>query len=171
MSPLVRLSGSFTGLIHNISAALLALASALVFYQVITRFVIGHSATWTEILARAVIIWMVFLACGPAIRLGRMIPIDVIREALPAKLQVWVIRVVTALTAIFLLVLIWYGYRMTLRVVDQTVPMINVSTAWFYAALPVGALLALPGLFLSHLEAEQGHPRPLDRDIDKETLE
>lgn len=163
MKTLTRLSDAFVGLIHNLSALLLAVASVLVFYQVITRFVIGHSATWTEVLARAVIIWMVFPVCGPAIRLGRMIPIDVIREALPSRLQVWVIRVVTALIAIFLIVLIWYGYKMTLRVVDQNVSMINVSTAWFYAALP--------GLFLSHLEAEQGHLHQLDRDIDKETLE
>lgn len=171
MKALNRACDGFVALIHNISALLLAVASVLVFYQVITRFVIGHSATWTEVLARAAIIWMVFLVCGPAIRLGRMIPIDVIRGALPLRLQVWVIRVVTVLTAIFLLVLIWYGYKMTLRVVDQNVPMINVSTAWFYAALPIGAALALPGLFLSHLEAEQGHRHQLDRDTDKETLE
>lgn len=157
MKTFARLSDSFVGLVHNLSALLLAIASVLVFYQVITRFVIGHSATWTEVLARAVIIWMVFLVCGPAIRLGRMIPIDVLRGMLPGRLQIWLIRFVFLATLTFLGVLTWFGSKMTLHVINQQVPMLNVSVAWFYAALPVGSALAVPGVLLSLLEAEVEH--------------
>jgi len=157
MNTLVRLSDRFTHLIHNASAILLAVASLLVFYQVITRFVIGHSATWTEVLARAVIIWMVFLACGPAIRLGRMIPIDALRAMLPRPAQIWLIRFVFLASLTVLGVLIWYGYRMTLRVMDQRVAMLDVSVAWFYVAVPIGSILALPGVVLSLLDAEREH--------------
>jgi TRAP-type C4-dicarboxylate transport system permease small subunit len=162
MTNLTRFSEKFIRLIHDTSAICLAVASALVLYQVITRFVIGHSATWTEILARAVIIWMVFLACGPAIRLGRMIPIDVLRGMLPERMQIRLIRFVFVATLIFLTVLIWYGYLMTLRVMDQRVAMLNVSVAWFYAALPIGSALALPGVVLSLLDAERDHRNMVD---------
>lgn len=45
MNTVERLSGRLVSIIHNLAAALLALPSVLVFYQVVTRFVIGHSAT------------------------------------------------------------------------------------------------------------------------------
>ena len=159
MNTIGRLSDNFIRLVHNLSALLLAIASVLVFYQVITRFVIGHSATWTEVLARAVIIWMVFLVCGPAVRLGRMIPIDVIREAMPQHLQIWLVRFVFVAMLVVLGVLIYFGYRMTLRVLDQQVAMINVSVAWFYAAIPIGSVVALPGVVHSFFEAEAAHRR------------
>lgn len=140
---------------HNAAAILLAFAAILVFYQVFTRFVLGDSAAWSEVLARAVIIWSVFLVLGPAIRMGKMIPIDAIRGFFSPRNQIWLIRLVTIATSIVLLVIIWFGYKMTLRVTHQQVAMLNVSVAWFYAALPIGALLALPGVLLALLDAEK----------------
>lgn len=142
---------------HNAAAILLAFAAILVFYQVFTRFVLGDSAAWSEVLARAVIIWSVFLVLGPAIRLGKMIPIDAIRMIFSPEKQIWIIRLVTLATTIVLLVIIWFGYKMTLRVTHQQVAMLNVSVAWFYAALPIGSLLALPGVLLAQRDAEKVH--------------
>jgi TRAP-type C4-dicarboxylate transport system permease small subunit len=142
---------------HNLAAILLAVASVLVFYQVITRFVFGDAAAWSEILARAVIIWTVFLVSGAAIRLGKMIPIDAIRNMLPRAAQIWIIRLVTTATLLVLGVLIWFGIKMTMHVVNQQVAMLNVSVAWFYAALPIGAALAVPGVFLALRDSERAH--------------
>lgn len=157
MSRLIRLSGSITQFMYNTSAALLALAAVLVFYQVFTRFILGDSAAWSEISARAVIIWGVFLVLGPAIRHGRMIPIDSIRSLFPPTKLIWLIRLVDIAIFVLLLVLIWFGGKMTLRVVHQQVAMMNISVAWFYAALPMGSLMAIPGLFLAHYDAEITH--------------
>jgi TRAP-type C4-dicarboxylate transport system permease small subunit len=98
-----------------------------------------------------------FLIMGPTIRYGKMIPIDVLRSLLPQNRQIWIIRLVTAAMALFLFILIWFGYKMTLRVVHQQVAMLDVSVAWFYVAIPIGAFLALPGLLLAHLDAEHDH--------------
>lgn len=159
MNTLVKLMDGIVRLTHNVAAVLLALAAMLVFYQVITRFVLGHSAVWSEVLARAVIVWGVFLIIGPAIRHGRMIPIDVIRGLFPENRQIWIIRTVSIAVTLFLLILIWFGYKMTLRVVNQQVAMLNVSVAWFYMAIPIGAVLALPGLALAQIDAERDHRR------------
>ena len=157
MKNLFRVSESVIRLTHNTGAILLAVAFVLVFYQVITRFVFGDSAAWSEILARAVIIWTVFLVLGPSIRLGRMIPIDAIRNLIAPEKQIWIIRLVTLASSIVLLVLIWFGYKIVLRVANQQVAMINISVAWFYVALPIGSLLAIPGLILAHMDAEKVH--------------
>ncbi len=157
MKILVLLSEAVVRVTLNLSALLLAIASLLVFYQVITRFLLGDAAAWSEILARAVIIWTVFLVTGAAIRLGKMIPIDAIRNMFPREIQIWIIRLVTIATLTVLGVLVWYGYQMTLHVVNQQVAMLNLSVAWFYVALPIGAALAIPGVFLSLRDAEIAH--------------
>ncbi len=157
MGTVVRLSEAIIRMTFNLAAGLLALAVALVFYQVLTRFLLGEAAVWSEVLARAVIVWGVFLTMGPAIRHSNMIPIDVIRSLIPERAQIWLLRVVTFAMLIFLTVLIWYGYKMTLRVMSQQVAMLDVSVAWFYGALPIGALLALPGLMLVQRDAERSH--------------
>ena len=162
MNYLIKVSDIIIRITHNLAAAMLAVAAFLVFYQVLTRFILNDAAVWSEVLARAVIVWGVFLIMGPAIRYGKMIPIDVLRSLLPQDKQIWIIRIVTAAITLFLCILIWYGYKMTLRVMNQQVAMLNVSVAWFYVAIPIGALLALPGLFLAHLDAEHGHINPTE---------
>ena len=62
MRKLVLAGERFVSLTHNIAAALLAISAILVFTQVVSRFVGGHSLAWTEILARGTVIWMVFMA-------------------------------------------------------------------------------------------------------------
>ncbi len=157
MNLLIKVSELIIRITHSLAAAMLAVAVFLVFYQVLTRFILNDAAVWSEVLARAVIVWGVFLIMGPAIRSGKMIPIDVLRSLLRREKQIWIIRIVTVAIALFLCILTWYGYKMTLRVVNQQVAMLDVSVAWFYSAIPIGALLALPGLFLAHLDAERDH--------------
>lgn len=145
-------------LAHNLAALLLAVATGLVFFQVVTRFGLGHAAGWSEILARGLIIWSTLLVAAAGFRLGAMIPIDFIRSLLPPCAQIWVIRLVTVLTLILLGVLIWQGWSMTLRVQAQRVAMMGVSMSWFYAAIPLGALMAVPGVLLRHLDQERETP-------------
>ncbi|MCD2184635.1 TRAP transporter small permease [Rhizobium sp. GN54] len=151
-------SEKLISLTHNIAAILLALATALIFIQVITRFGMGRAAVWTEVVARGVVIWMVFMVAGAGFRYGAMIPLEFIRGVVPPSVKRLVMGVVTLLVLLFLGVLAWYGTMMAMRVSGQKVAMLQISMSWFYAAIPVGALLAVPGVLLAHLA-----PRELDR--------
>lgn len=156
MNRLTRAGDLVVALAHNLAALLLAAATLLVFIQVVTRFVLGDAAVWSEVLARGLIVWSTFLAAGAGFKLGAMIPIDFLRSLLPERGQLWVIRLVTLLTLIFLGVLVWYGLAMADRVSSQRVAMLDMPMSVFYYAIPVGALLAVPGLMLRHLQAERG---------------
>ncbi|WP_116130744.1 TRAP transporter small permease [Tropicimonas sp. IMCC34043] len=156
MKTLTAAGESVVRLTHNMSALLLAIATLLVFIQVVTRFLLGDAAVWSEILARGIIIWSTFLVAGAAFRTGTMIPIDFLRALLPPRLQLWVIRLVMLLTLIFLGVLVWYGIAMAERVQNQRVAMLNVSMSVFYYAIPIGALFAIPGVLLRYADAERG---------------
>ncbi|HMQ41645.1 MAG TPA: TRAP transporter small permease [Paracoccus sp. (in: a-proteobacteria)] len=148
-------------LTHNIAALLLAVASVLVIYQVFTRFVLGSASGWSEVASRATVIWMVFIAVGVGFRTGAMISLEFIRSILPDGARRAVMALVTGLTLLFLVVLGWYGVLMTLRVQNQQVAMLGVSMSWLYAAIPVGCLLAIPGVILGHLDPPE---RPDDRE-------
>lgn len=145
-------------LAHNLAALLLAIATGLVFFQVITRFFVGHAAAWSEILARGLIVWSTLLVASAGFRLGAMIPIDFLRSLLPPAWQIQVIRLVTILTLVLLGVLVWQGWAMAERVQTQRVAMLGVSMSLFYAAIPVGALMAIPGVLLRHLDHERERP-------------
>ncbi|MFC0267170.1 TRAP transporter small permease [Kushneria aurantia] len=159
MSFLERVGEAAVRLAHNLAAALLAIATALVFFQVVTRFVLGDAAVWSEVTARGIIIWSTFLVAGAGFRQGAMIPIDFLREKLPAQGQIMVLRLVTLLILIFLLVLVWQGWAMTERVASQRIAMLGFSMSYFYAALPAGALTAIPGVLLRQLQAEREDAR------------
>jgi TRAP-type C4-dicarboxylate transport system permease small subunit len=45
-----------------VACAMMAIASALGLFQIITRFILESPAEWTEVLIRFSLIWMVFLA-------------------------------------------------------------------------------------------------------------
>ena len=122
------------------------------------RSCVGHAAGWSEILARGLIVWSTLLVAAAGFRLGAMIPIDFLRGLLPGPAQIWVIRLVTLLTLAFLAVLVWQGWSMTLRVQAQRVAMLGTSMSWFYAAIPLGALMAIPGVLLRHVEQERERP-------------
>lgn len=156
MLRLEHLGERVTRLSHNLAALLLAVATGLIFVQVVTRFVLGDAAAWTEVLARGIIIWSTMLVAGAGFRLGAMIPIEFLRNLLPPRMQLWVIRLVTLLTLILLAVLIWQGWAMAERVQNQRVAMLGGSMSYFYAAIPVGALLAIPGVLLRHFDFERG---------------
>ncbi|WP_378946119.1 TRAP transporter small permease [Paracoccus sp. R86501] len=158
MTPLRSTGEAIVRIAHNLSALLLAVATALVFFQVVTRFVLGDAAGWSEVLARGLIVWSTLLAAAAGFRLGAMIPIDFLRSLLPAGLQIWVIRLVTVLTLTLLVILVWQGWAMTMRVQAQRVAMLGTSMSWFYAAIPVGALAAIAGVILHHLEQENPQP-------------
>lgn len=146
-------------LTHNLAAILLAVASVLVTIQVVTRFVFNDPASWTEIAARGVVIWMVFMVAAAGFRYSAMIPLEFIRNVVPPSIRRWVMVLVTFATLLFLCILVWYGTRMTIRVSNQQIAMLNISMAWFYSAVPIGAALAIPGVILSHFcpkEIERG---------------
>jgi len=64
MNFLIKLSDAIVRITHYLAAAMLAVAALLVFYQVLTRFLLNDAAVWSEVLARAVIVWGVFLIMG-----------------------------------------------------------------------------------------------------------
>lgn len=135
-----------TRLTLELAVLAMALVVALTFYQVVTRFVFGHPSAWSEVAARSALIWMVFLGLSAAFRQGLMIAVDVLLDISPPKARRILLTVIAAASLVFLALLIWYGWGMTMRVRSQNLAGMHISIAWVYAALPVGSALAVFGV-------------------------
>ena len=148
-----------TGLAWWLACMLLAVISGLGMWQVVARFVLSQPSTWTEEAMRRLLIWMVMLGTVVAFRRGALVSVDLmLRTARGAWLQV--VRWTITLTALaYLSVLVWFGFGLVSRVRFQTFASMELSMGWAYAALPVGAALAMLAVIAHHLD-------PLHEELD-----
>lgn len=148
---IIKFSQGLSKLVLNITALLMAMLALLVFYQVITRFIFDAPSTWSEILARLLMVWMVYLSIGCVFRQGSMITITFFVDLLPNSLGIWFKRGVTAVVLGFAFILMYYGWEMAQRVSSQNVSMLNISAFWLYVSIPFGGLLSIPAVLEWHL--------------------
>ncbi|GIK82670.1 MAG: membrane protein [Alphaproteobacteria bacterium] len=110
---------------------------------VLTKFDIMISVPWTEELARYLMIWLVFLGAATACRRGQLIAFDFLIEALPERAGM-ALRLLTALLCLaFFLLLIWIGVKFVSWGTFERSPVMTISKAWVYAAMPVSAVLMI----------------------------
>ena len=146
----------------NVSAVLMGLMALF-----ITRFVFGAPSAWSEISARVMMVWMVYISMGCVFSRGSMISITFFVEVLPDIFGLWVKRAVTIIVLIFFGVLIWYGWDIAVRVKNQNVAMLNISAFWLYISIPIGAVLSIPSLLEWHILNVENKSEPADLKITK----
>lgn len=129
------------------ACVMLAVASALGMFQIVTRFVLEQPAEWTEVLIRFSLIWMVFLAIPAAFRQGAMVSVDVLYRWSPPRIK-RVLDWVVALAALALIgIIIWWGWDYAVRGgVQSMAGLESVSMFWAYLAMPVGGLFCVVGI-------------------------
>jgi TRAP-type C4-dicarboxylate transport system permease small subunit len=135
---------------------MLALASSLGMFQIVTRFVLEQPAEWTEVLIRFSLIWMVFLAIPAAFRQGAMVSVDVLYRWSPPALR-RVLDAVVSLAALALIaVIVWFGWDYAQRGGVQSVAGLeSVSMFWAYVAMPVGGFFSAIGIVGNWLDPQR----------------
>ena len=152
----LRFEDFTTGVALRLSITFLVIAAGLALFQVITRFAFGAPSTWSEVITRSAMIWSVFLGVAVAFRHGAMISVDVIQNALPPRLGLGLYLFANLGSLVFFTVLMWQGYLMSLRVMNQSLAALEISIAWVYAALPVGSAFILVAIVACMIRAVQG---------------
>lgn len=151
-SIILKLDRLLTGLCLYCACALLALISVLGMWQVIGRFVFSQPSTWTEESMRRLLIWMVMLGIVVAFRQGAMVSVDLMLRLSRGTWRRTVRAIITGVNLVFLGVVIWFGIDLVARVRFQSFASMDLSIGWAYAALPVGALLAVVAVIAHHLD-------------------
>ena len=141
-----------TGLAMNLAGVLLAIICVLGMWQVLSRFVFSQPSTWTEEAMRRLLIWCVMLGIVVAFRRGALVSVDLMLRTSRGWWQHFVRWLITLSSFAFLSVLLWFGIDLLWRVRFQTFASMELSMAWAYAALPVGAALGLVAVLAHHLD-------------------
>jgi TRAP-type transport system small permease protein len=122
---------------------MLAVMAVIIFANVGLRYLTNQSIEWAEEVARHMMIWLTFLGCGPVLRYGGHIAVENLQDTLPRPVAVAMRAVIAVLLLAFFGFFVWFGVDYMDRTQYQTTPATQISFAWIYAALPVGAVLMI----------------------------
>lgn len=150
-----------TSLVFLLAGLLIVAMSALVIFQVFTRYVLGNPADWTEELVTTSLMWACFL-CGAYALLNRQhMALHVFRDKLPTAARRLVTIAVDALVLAFAaVVMVWGGIQLVLVSLDAPSAILQIPRGLAYAAAPVGGLLMVAAQILNLFEDVSGETLP-----------
>ncbi len=139
-----KLLNTVRTLLYGISVTSMMVMLVIIFFQVVTRYLFGHTFEWSEEIARFLFVWVVFL--GSALIMGESGHLSV--RMLPEKFKDttfgFVLEVfINFCSYAFILLLIVQGSKMTSTMTFQTAPALGISMSWIYAIIPASATLML----------------------------
>ena len=120
---------------------LMAALSVDLMLGVFSRYVLASTFTWYDEIARACFIWVVFLGAAVGVKRGAHFRLHLVVDRFPPRAQraagVFGRLVVVA----FSIALIQQGWHFVELGRAQQTPVLGMSKAWIYSAMPVGGAL------------------------------
>ena len=128
-------------IINTITGIMLFTMVCIVFVQVIMRYLMGHSISWSEELTRYMFVWMIYAGVNLGIKFGIQIKIDVVDMIFKGN-AIKTVRILEHILTIVAILFAAYGSIMLIKVgfraTSPSLPM------WImYMVFPVGFLLDL----------------------------
>lgn len=121
-----------------LTTIILAFMIAIIFLQVITRYVFFYSLPWSEELSRYLFVWMIFLGGNLAVRDNLQIRIDVLDHYVHGNGKK-ILRIFQHLCSfIIAMILIYSSFKMVKNGFRQTSPAMQIPMALVYLGIPVG---------------------------------
>ncbi len=136
-----RFESAFVRANQALIVALMTVMIALVFTNVVCRYVLNFSIVWAEELSQYLMVWIAFLGAGLAMREGRHVAVEMLQDVLPSRGQRATRIVVAVLVLTFLVVLVVLGFRFAWFAREQETPVMTIPLAIPYLAVPLGALV------------------------------
>ncbi|MGB0372415.1 MAG: TRAP transporter small permease [Opitutales bacterium] len=147
MKALSGLNRGLVSLLQGILVLVFLLLVVDVVWGVVTRYLLGSQAAWSEELARFLMVWLALLGAALACREQSHLGLDALVRTWPEDVRKYGNILVHSLVLVFAVSIMGYGGGQL--VVErfasgQTLPALGIARGWFYLALPVsGWLIAL----------------------------
>lgn len=127
-----------------VAGAAIFLMSLIIPWGVFTRYVLGTGSQWPEPIAILLMMVFTFIGGAAAYRANAHIAVTMLTDRLPPPLQraaAWAVDLLLAAVSLFVA---FYGTRLSLETMGQSVaelPILPVGVT--YASLPIGSLITL----------------------------
>jgi TRAP-type C4-dicarboxylate transport system permease small subunit len=115
----------------------------IIFVQIVTRYILNYPLSWSEELARYLMIWLTFLGTAVAVGKKGHIIIDFVIRYIPKKYQIYDDMVVSLITAMYLVIIIYSSYQIMPVIVGSITPTLQISYVYVYAAIPISSLITI----------------------------
>ena len=132
-----------------LALALFWLLGLTVFYQFVTRYVLNDSASWTEEVARYMLIGVVFVGAAIGVAKNNHIQVDFFYRHLPAVVGRWMARTVDVLrigffaaaTVLTVLMMLKIGNQTRMTIVDAPMNIVYGVCLFGFVAMTVRSVL------------------------------
>lgn len=116
---------------------------AVVFYQVVARYIFNDPPSWTEELARYCQVWIILLTSSICIRKGSHLAVDYFGHRLSAGVKRKINIVMNILIALYIFVVIIFGWKLMVVGQYQLSPALQVKMSFVYIIFPLSGVLML----------------------------
>ncbi|WP_066307384.1 TRAP transporter small permease [Bacillus sp. FJAT-29814] len=120
-------------------AFLIGLMTVITLMEVGARNIFHHSFSWSEELARFILVWVTFIGASVGYKKGELVAIDAV-ERLPEKVRKPIYMLTQLVSLVFIVFLAYLGYAATFSdtVMRQVASGFRVSMMWPYLSIPLG---------------------------------
>jgi TRAP-type C4-dicarboxylate transport system permease small subunit len=118
---------------------------AVIFVEVVRRFVFSYSSVWGEETARYTFIYLVWIGAAAAVRDRAHIRLDVLLSFLPPRVCAAVLLLGDVLMACFAIVVFYFSMKFFLTALEygSVIEGLRISRAWVLFAVPFGFALVM----------------------------
>lgn len=135
-----RVSDGILFVAKYVSLTLVATMTAIVLAQVWFRYVVGDALTWSEEVARMMMIWMTFLVAPIAYRTGQNVSIEILRQLIHGRPRGVLELVLNALVVAFVIVFFFESLGMVERGQKLRASTVEIQMIWIYLIMPVSMI-------------------------------
>lgn len=124
---------------------------AVIFIEVIRRFVLDYSSVWGEESARYAFVYLVWIGAAGAIKDRAHIRIDIVFGMIPRRAVSHLYLFGEVVTLLFALVALYFSAESVASSIrfDSLTSGLRINQAWFTAAVPIGFSLIIVRLLQS----------------------
>ncbi len=122
---------------------MVGIMTIIIIIQVFMRYIFLFSLSWSEEVARYLMIWVSFLGASLALKYGFHIGVEFVINRIPEGMRGWVNLMAKIGILFFLIYFTIGGFRVSWAVRDQDSPALLFSMAFAYLAAPVGGFFMI----------------------------
>ena len=129
-----------------------AVMTVIIILQVFLRYLFLFSLSWSEEVARYLMIWASFLGASLAVKYGFHIGVEFVVNMIPERRKKWITLTAKLSMFFFLVFFIIGGFQVAWAVRDQDSPALLFSMFYAYISAPIGGIFMIVHLLNSVIE-------------------
>jgi len=141
LAGVARALGKLSTLALWLSSIGMIAMTAMVAWQVFTRYVLNASPSWTEPASVMVMSWFIFLGAAVGVRENFHMGFDVLVHFLPASTAPWMRAISDLAVLVFAIGMVGYGMQLTIDTWTAVLPVLHLPGGFTYMPIVAGGLL------------------------------